>query len=173
MIQINITIDTAIALLSLVLAIFSILYTFWSNRYSIEVDNFEYDEDREHHLVSIDFINTSSKNLKLLKIQFYNDEKLVNPINFDFEEYDEIKQQGKLDYENPYSFVNFNNVNYEKFATESILNKIDLPKTMVPNKEYGQCCYLSDNPNKVIVSTNHCVSLFSKEKSFSLTKRDN
>ncbi|MGR8823717.1 hypothetical protein [Leuconostoc citreum] len=169
MIKFNLTIDTIIALFSLVLAAFSILYTFWSNRYSIEIENFDYEKNREHHLISVDFINTSTKNLKLLNLKFYVDDILIETIDFDFEKYDQRKQLESRKSNFPFPDLYTPISNFETLSLKTRLNQIEFPKTMIPNKQYNQCCFLSKKPNKLVVSTNHHISLFSKTKSFSLT----
>ncbi|MEY8370157.1 hypothetical protein AAK938_01460 [Aerococcaceae bacterium 50-4] len=142
-----------IALLALILAIYSIWYTRRKDRYSIEVIEAEYfQNDSDPYLIFFKVFNTSNAPITITDIQLLDfHEHIVETLDF------EPGSNSKF----PYGPIDIPaNWRYQKPFTDS---------KIIPSENYAEFSYYLNplvSPMIIKVSTNHNIQWFSKTKLF-------
>lgn len=159
-------------LVALMISAVSLLYTFFSNRYSVDLTNFQLEEDREQLLFSYQITNDSSKTLKVYKISMFSNGKKISVLNFDTMQYDEDEnEKNALQWDrehtdsflsrpiglNPYRIANLNNF--------SSIEEPEFPLMLSPYSQTSLSFYVPTKPDKLTVYANKRLGI-SKHKSF-------
>lgn len=173
----DITTDTIIAFIALILAIYSTIYTWKSNQYSIELSSTFKSNNRNQTKIEFCVVNTSSKPLRIQNIELFLDEERILDNGFSPVEYDEkIRKRKAQQWEkentsyilggkispglNPYSFeINYNAI---QDSSENFIHEIFL----LPSQSASFSYYVSKIPNRILVKTNEKIHHLKKFKSF-------
>ena len=174
----DITIDTIMAFIALVLAVYSTIYAWKANQFSIELSSTFKANNRNQTRVEFCVINTSSNPLVIKNIELFLEKEQVFDNGFSPIEYDEkiledkAKQWEKENTQyimgvrmnplgiNPYLLDNAysaNQVTSENFTHEVFL---------LPSQSESFSYYVSKIPNKIVVKTDKKIHHFKTFKSF-------
>lgn len=160
-------------LVALIISAVSLLYTFFSNRYSVDLTNFQLEEDREQLLFSYQITNDSSKTLKVYKIGMFSNGQKISALNFNPMQYDEAENEkdaqqwdrehadsllGRPIGPNPYRIIGLNN--------SLVVEKPEFPLMLAPYSQTTLSFYVPTKPDKLTVYTNKRLGIL-KHKSFS------
>ncbi|WEV36254.1 hypothetical protein [Lactobacillus sp. ESL0677] len=172
------SIPTFWTLLAIIISLISLLYTFWANKYSIDINELSILNDRNHVLIKYKISNNSAKYLKVLDIKLIKDKHLINTVELNPSAYDEqrrrknaaiwAKDHGINNLNsplNPYSFPDLDVLDPNKKEKYRIYKPI-VPKALPPYSDYVLKYYISDVPDQIIIYTDKHVGL-KKYKSFS------
>lgn len=184
-IELKFSIDTAIALVALLLSIGSMLYTWYSNLFSIELFHEDLELVHEHNLISFTIANTSSKPLKILDIQLFHKEQEIIDNGFDPEEYEQQINEEKARqwdaehppqyfagvpinslHQNPYRF----NLAVKVAGATDTSNNFEKDVFLLPSEEVRFSYYVDVLPDEIVVKSDKKIFRASKkQKSFSVT----
>lgn len=153
-------------LAAIIISFVSLVYTFFSNRYSIDLTNFELREDRDHLLFSYQITNDSPKTLKVLNIKMFCGSDEIPILDFDEFEYDRLLNKVKSDqwdYENTQPYMNvpvaMNPYKFNPPLTISLTQKPELPLVMPPYSQETFTFYVKKKPDKITIYSNKRLGL--------------
>lgn len=174
----NISIDTIIGLIALILAICSAIYTWNSNRYSIELSNLSTRYTMEQNIIEFTIINTSNRPIRVQEVKIMKSLKEIHDNGFEPVEYDRLineqnAEKWRVDHTqsimgitfpspelNPYMMNNdFLSSFYE---SEPFLTEVFL----LPSESKIFSYYVNELPNKIVITTDKRIYHFKKQKSF-------
>lgn len=158
----NFSLDTLIAIIALVLAVVSFVYTWYTNdRYSIEVTECCKQLLYEQNFISFEIANTSSRSLSITSVNLHRGYKPITDNGFDpmkygdeqFDKLDSLSQQ-------------FVATNY--FSTYALNESENFHKTvlLLPNEKTELSYYVDEIPNSIEVSCNKKIHCFKNKKLF-------
>lgn len=166
-----------LSVISLIISMISLGYTYYANKFSIDITDFTAKKDRGHVLIEYWIINNSSKYLKIMNIRFSGKDNHITPLDFDPEEFDQLEAKRKSDEwikkQKRLFLIPFPEDNPYRFASTDIaikhahdnLYKPNLPMSLKPYGEYRVKYYISDVPDRITVYTDKLVGL-KRYKSF-------
>ncbi|MGX7387592.1 hypothetical protein ACWOF5_05020 [Carnobacterium divergens] len=172
------SIDTIIALIALLLAIASAIYTWISNQYSITLIGLSKDISRGETKVQFTVVNTSPKPLVITNIELFFNKNKITDNNFDPIKYDkninkikakEYEEQNKISLPfggeistgfNPY------NLNLDTSAYSDTSNNFEDDVFLPASDKVTFSYFVDEIPNIIVVSTNHKINHFKKNKLF-------
>lgn len=172
------TTDTVIALIALVLAVGSSLYTWYANRYSIELFHAEKEIIYDNILISFSVANTSSRPIRIKSIKLLSDSTEIEDNHFDpiayekkllklkAEKYDQ--ERSKRVFGDTYLNIGINPYSLElttpSFTTTS--DNFSKEVFLLPSEECSFSYFVNEVPSEVIVNTNQKINRFKNKKSF-------
>ncbi|MDE3751848.1 hypothetical protein [Pediococcus pentosaceus] len=161
-------INMIIGLLALAVAILAFIYTWLSNRYSIEILSTEFEKTREHNFVYFEVANTSTRTILIKDIKLFTNSTELSDNGFDPEEYEEHLKENSTQNFNPFNVnsmpSSMNNIYL--IGNSEFSHNFTSSVQVAPGTSKSFSYYLDEIPNKISVTTNKQVGKMSKEKSF-------
>ncbi|OTP26924.1 hypothetical protein [Enterococcus mundtii] len=170
------TTDTLIALIALVLAVGSSVFTWLSSRYSIDLCHVEKYVLSSQNFIEFSIVNTSPKPLRLQKLALYSKNSIITDNQFDPYEHltklneikaDEYDRKHATNFSgielatslaNPYRMPNF--VSRDLETSNNFQGEVYL----LPSQKITFSYFVDDIPDTVLISANKRISCFKKSK---------
>ncbi|MEM1455729.1 hypothetical protein AAHB45_02315 [Pediococcus pentosaceus] len=161
-------INMIIGITALIISVIAFVYTWLSNRYSIEILSTEFEKTREHNFVYFEVANTSTRTIIIENIRLFIDSTELEDNGFDPEEYEEHLKETSAQNFNPFSVSSMpssmNNV-YLIDNSEFSHNFVSSVQ-IAPGTSESFSYYLNEIPNKISITANKQIGKMGKEKSF-------
>lgn len=161
-------INMIIGITALIISVISFVYTWFSNRYSIEILFTEFEKTREHNFVYFEVANTSTRTIIIENIKLFLDSAELLDNGFDPEEYEEHLKESSTQNFDPLSISSvpssMNNVYL--IDNSEFSHNFTSSVQIAPGTSEAFSYYLDEIPNKISVTANKQIGKMSKEKSF-------
>lgn len=161
-------INMIIGITALIISVVAFVYTWLSNRYSIEILSTEFEKNREHNFVYFEVTNTSTRTIIIENIKLFLDSAELLDNGFDPEEYEEHLKESSTQNFDPLSISsippNMNNIYL--IDNSEFSHNFTSSVQIAPGTSESFSYYLDKIPNKISVTANKQIGRMSKEKSF-------
>ena len=175
------TVDTLIALVALLLGIGSSIYTWLSNRYSIDLFHEQVDVIHGNKLISFTIANTSSKPLRISDVKLYlNVDEIVDngfdPVEYENERNDERIRQWDEEHTMTLPFgysynagINPYKLNFTKaLALNQSSDNFSQITYLMPSEECSFSYYVDKLPTHILVTSDKKIFRWKNERLFSI-----
>lgn len=161
-------INMVIGLVALIVSIIAFVYTWLSNRYSIAILSTEFEETREHNLVSFEVANTSTRTILIENVKLFRDSMELSDNGFDPESYEEHLRKESIKNFDPFDVSSMSSsANTPLFISETEFSHNFLsPVQIAPGASESFSYYLDEIPNKISVTANKHIEKMKNEKLF-------
>ena len=159
-----------IGVLALIVAGGGYVYTWHFNKYSVELIDCEIDLDRDQKHIYFSLINTSSRSIKIEKVELLSNGKSIVDNGFDVDAFEDeaanheiVQRVGSFGFPTATSRINaavLENARSDNFHSATIL---------VPNVKKEFSYYVDEIPKQIVIVANHQLAFFTKTKTFDIT----